>query len=311
MPGPAEMPPPAGLRDPVPAGGPGQDSRERAPLAGRDARRNWADLRTRVLSALVLGPLALLCIWRGGAPWDALVMLAAAGMGWEWAALCGAPPARVPGGLVPGFAGAAALSAALWGGRDGMLALAAGVVVTLFAASFGAAVRRRATLAAGIPYVGLGAVALVVLRADPGTGLGNVLFVILVVWASDIGAYAVGRMVGGPKLAPSISPGKTRSGAVGGLLAAMLVGVLVGAVAGRAAGAWWLHAGLAAALLGIAAQAGDLLESWAKRRFGVKDSGRLIPGHGGLLDRLDGVLAAAPVAAALSLWFGRGVHLWG
>ncbi len=142
------------------------------------------------------------------------------------------------------------------------------------------------------------------LRGQPQGGLGNVLFVLCVVWASDIGAYVVGRLVGGPKLAPAISPGKTRSGAVGGLLAAIGVG----------AAAAWIGAGafevatVTAAGLGVVSQAGDLLESAVKRHFGVKDSGNMIPGHGGLLDRFDAVLTVAPVAAAIVLW--RGVELW-
>jgi phosphatidate cytidylyltransferase len=114
----------------------------------------------------------------------------------------------------------------------------------------------------------------------------------------------VGRLVGGPKLAPAVSPGKTWSGACGGLVAAALVGVAAAKLAGGAPRA----ALISAAALGVVAQAGDLLESALKRHFGVKDSGHLIPGHGGLLDRLDAVLLAAPAAALLSAI--RGVELW-
>lgn len=134
------------------------------------------------------------------------------------------------------------------------------------------------------------------------------LFLLAVVWASDIGAYAAGRLLGGPKLAPAVSPSKTWSGAAGGLVAALLAGFGVAAWQGA------LPPGppalLAAVLLGIASQAGDLLESWIKRRCQVKDSSGLIPGHGGLLDRVDGLLAAAPVAAALALSVGPGVPIW-
>ena len=162
-------------------------------------------------------------------------------------------------------------------------------------------------LAAGVPYAGLGAVALVWLRADPVAGRGNVIFLVLAVWASDIGAYAAGRLLGGPKLAPLISPGKTWSGAAGGLVAAMLVGLAAGQVIAPGAA---VRAAFLAALIGAASQGGDLLESALKRGFGVKDSGQLIPGHGGLMDRLDGLLAAAPVAAGLALLIGRGTTLW-
>jgi phosphatidate cytidylyltransferase len=129
------------------------------------------------------------------------------------------------------------------------------------------------------------------------------IFLLAVVWSSDIGAYLAGRLIGGPKLAPRISPGKTWSGAAGGVAAVLAVGV-------AAAALWPVPAApvvAAAAVLGVAAQAGDLLESAVKRHFGVKDSGRLIPGHGGLLDRLDGLMAAGLVAGAwiwLTGWRG-------
>jgi phosphatidate cytidylyltransferase len=132
---------------------------------------------------------------------------------------------------------------------------------------------------------------------------------LLLVWSSDIGAYLTGRAVGGPKLAPHISPGKTVAGAVGGLAAAIIAGIAVALAVSRPTSL--THAAAAAAVLGVVAQAGDLLESHVKRRFGAKDSGWLIPGHGGLLDRLDALLAAALVAALLALAQGRGVVLWG
>src|SRR5262249_4138745 len=139
-------------------------------------------------------------------------------------------------------------------------------------------------------------------------GRSNVLLLVLVIWAADIGAYLVGRMVGGPRLAPSISPGKTWSGAVGGLAAAVAVG-LVATLFLSDVGVGW-RAALVRVGIGMLAPFGDLLESLVKRRFGVKDSSHIIPGHGGLFDRLDGVLSAAPAAAVLALALGRGVVLW-
>ncbi len=159
----------------------------------------------------------------------------------------------------------------------------------------------------GIGYLGPAVLALMWLRDFETVGRANVLFVVLIVWASDIGAYLVGRMIGGALLAPQISPGKTWSGAVGGLVSAMLVG-LVAVGAGQVGAP--LRAMLVAGCLGVAAQFGDLIESRLKRYFGVKDSGRLIPGHGGLLDRLDGLLLAAPLAAILAIYLGRGMILW-
>ena len=144
----------------------------------------------------------------------------------------------------------------------------------------------------GLAYIAPALLALLWLRGLPG-GLRWVGFLAAVVWSGDTGAYLIGRLVGGPRLAPRISPGKTWSGAAGGTACAVLVGVA--AASGHAAAA------LPALGLSLAAQAGDLLESALKRHFGVKDSGRLIPGHGGLLDRLDGVLTAAPLAALLAL----------
>jgi len=160
----------------------------------------------------------------------------------------------------------------------------------------------------GIPYLGLGATALVWLRQSVETGCANVIVLLLVVWASDIGAYMAGRAIGGARLAPSISPGKTWSGSVGGLVAAALVGAAAALVLGNGAPIW-RPVSFAVLIAGIS-QAGDLFESLLKRHFGVKDSGTMIPGHGGLLDRLDALLAATPAAALLALVLGPGVGLW-
>ena len=221
----------------------------------------WSDLRLRVLSAAVLLPVALYCLWAGGWAWNTLVAGATAGLGWEWLQL--------------------------WRLRPGPQA--------------------GLKLVAGWCYVGAGAGALYWLRSDPVVGLIDVLFLLMVVWSSDIGAYLSGRLIGGPKLAVTISPGKTWSGAIGGLLCAMAVGLLLSRVLAPGPVS---HALLVAAGLAIAAQLGDLLESALKRHFGVKDSSQLIPGHGGLFDRLDGVLAASPAAAILAVLLGPGVELW-
>ncbi len=215
------------------------------------SRGRWGDLRPRVISASVLAPVVLLCLWFGGLAFSLLLLVAAVGLAVEWV------------GMSRG---------------------------------------RVSAMLAGVPYLVPGLAALLWLRADDMVGRGNLLFVVAIVWASDIGAYAAGRLIGGAKLAPSISPGKTRSGAAGGLVAAMLVAVAFGG--GSLLGL------LVAGCLGVASQAGDLLESAIKRGFGVKDSGRMIPGHGGLLDRVDGLLVAAPVAALVAMVVGRGVVLW-
>lgn len=292
---------------------------ERPPASaapGGKGGARWRDLRTRVLSAALLAPVALLCLWFGGWAWIALMAVAAAVLAWEWVRLCGFSTRRLPGAIVPAavlVAGALAV-ASHW--LAAVAALCVGTVLVA-AAGEGARIRRGLPgtwLAFGVLYVGLAAVALIHLRGDARAGLVNVLFLFLTVWASDIGAYAAGRLLGGPKLAPSVSPNKTWTGAAGGLLSAVAVGA--GAAYAMSAAAGTLgppnaaRVLLVAGAIGLLAQAGDLFESWIKRRFQVKDTSSLIPGHGGLLDRLDGVLAAAPAGAVLGLALGPGEALW-
>ncbi len=252
------------------------------------ASARWSDLGRRALSAAILAPIALLCIWVGGVPFVVLIIVAGVGLSIEWLGLCGVRDGATPIVLVPGLVLLAALVCVLLDARSAIALLACGCVVLW-------AWTRRALLAGGPLYIGLPLVCLLWLRGTGG-GRESVLFLVLVIWATDIGAYLVGRLVGGRKLAPALSPGKTWSGAVGGLAAAILVGLLMPP-----------RAPILALLLAVACQAGDLLESGIKRHVGVKDSGRLIPGHGGLLDRLDGLLAAAPVAA-IAMLAAQGGH---
>jgi phosphatidate cytidylyltransferase len=144
--------------------------------------------------------------------------------------------------------------------------------------------------AAGLAYASLSGLSLALLRDGDHSGLIAILFLFAVVWATDIAAYFVGRAVGGPKLAPSISPGKTQSGALGGAVGGIVAGLLLAVVAGAANLAML---GFVALALSIVSQIGDLFESWVKRRHGCKDSSNLIPGHGGIMDRVDGLVAAA------------------
>jgi phosphatidate cytidylyltransferase len=291
--------------------GPASLPSDAAPAATRASR--WPDLRKRALSAALLVPAAVLCIWLGAEAWTALMAAAVAVLAWEWVRLCGFSTRRLPGMAVPLLvlaAGTLAVGDAWW---PAILLLALGA-----AAVWGLArppLLRQAVpgfwLGFGVVYIGLAGLALIHLRGDAGAGLRNVLFLFLVVWSSDIGAYLAGRRFGGPKLAVRISPNKTWSGAAGGLFSAVAVG-LVAAYVMEPAGSAPPLAGVAlvAAVLGLLAQAGDLFESWIKRRFHVKDTSSLIPGHGGLLDRLDGVLSAAPAAALLGVLLGPGESLW-
>ena len=273
-----------------------------------------------MLSAAVLLPAALFCVWRG-APWfPVLVAAGAQGLASEWLGLCGFSGTRWEIPLRAALLAAAGFGAAGWLVTGIAVVLAMGAGVLAMAPSprtpprpgeampgLGWLRPPAHALAFGFAYLGLATAALPWLRND-AAGWPNLLFVLCVVWGSDIGAYAVGRLAGGPKLAPAISPGKTWSGAAGGLIAAVLAGAAVAACFSSGISPSHL---LASTLgLGILAQAGDLFESAAKRHFGVKDSGHIIPGHGGLLDRLDALLAVAPAAAVLAHTVGRGAFLW-
>jgi phosphatidate cytidylyltransferase len=159
--------------------------------------------------------------------------------------------------------------------------------------------------ALGVVYLGVAGVAAIWLRSQPEQGFAIVLWLLGVVWATDSGAYIAGRRIGGAKLAPRISPNKTWAGLGGGMLAAALVGAVTAALIGGSA----LTLFAVSAALAVVEQIGDLAESALKRRFGVKDSGTIIPGHGGMLDRLDGMLAVLPAVAAIIL-LTNGIPGW-
>jgi phosphatidate cytidylyltransferase len=264
-------------------------------LAERSIR--WADLGIRAVSALVLAPIALACVWLGGIAFAVIVVATAVGLAVEWLRLLQANRRRAEAG--------AALERDERGSMHSPRSSSplSRVIQTSGDSAFG----HHALRVAGFGYVLLAAAALLWLRSDPVAGRSDVLFLLCVVWSNDISAYLLGRWIGGPRLAPRISPGKTWSGAAGGLVAAVAVGLLAAHVLSDTP-PW--GAIPVAAVLGVVAQGGDLLESFVKRRLEVKDSGHLIPGHGGLFDRLDALLAATPVAALLALILGRGVVLW-
>lgn len=272
------------------------------PGANEAQARRWKDLRQRALSAAVLGPLALLAIWLGAAWYTLMVAAGTAILAWEWVHLCGLRLRAWPGLAVPLALFAAGLAAVLGHHILALLLLPAGAALAAWAA--GADPRRAPgapvlRLGAGVIYVGLAGIGLIWLRGEGEPGRAAVLFVVLIVWGCDIGAYMVGRLVGGPRLWPAISPNKTWSGAVGGLAAGVVAGVAVAAAFDPEVRL--LRVAAIAALVGLASTAGDLGESAIKRHFHVKDSSALIPGHGGLLDRVDGLLAAVPVACAVAL----------
>jgi len=253
--------------------------------AGGDAANN---VMLRIASAAVLAPIAIGFAYIGGWLFLALCAAAAARILWEWMRLVADHPDRRM--LLLGFA---ALIAALFlTGFDEPAAAAATIVIgaALAGGTLMAPARNSVGWAmGGIFYAGIAFLGPAVLRRDPTLGFTAVLFVALTVWATDICAYAAGRAIGGPLLWPEISPHKTWAGAIGGLLGGVAAGTLVA----YASGIGTLAAiGVIALLLSLLTQVGDLFESAVKRRFGAKDASYLIPGHGGLMDRLDGFLVA-------------------
>jgi phosphatidate cytidylyltransferase len=265
------------------------------------AHADWGGFRLRVLSALVLIPPVLLAVWLGGWALAALVTLVAAGMGWEWARLTGF---AAPLGMLLPCAAAVPVIAMAMGMAGASLVLAAAAVAVLWPAARRAGAPAPAWSALGTAWIALPCLAVVWL--DRVGGWPMILWLFVTVWATDSGAFVAGRSLGGPRLAPRLSPNKTWAGFAGGAVLAALVGWATAALAHAAA------APLVAASVGlaVAAQAGDLAESMAKRRFGAKDSGQIIPGHGGLLDRLDGMLAAAALQWLLTLASGASPLLW-
>jgi phosphatidate cytidylyltransferase len=256
------------------------------------AERGPANAFARIVSALVLAPLAIAAVLIGGRPFVLFWSVAAIGVYWEWSAEIVRAPrsAQTTGAAV--LAAAGALAAAGYPGAAVLvIAAGAGALAAL-------AKENRLWCAAGVLYAGVVLAGPVLLRGDPQFGAIALLYLFAVVWATDIVAFFGGRLIGGPKLAPGISPKKTWSGAVAGALGAVVAG---GAVAAAASLTNLLAAIGLALLLSAVAQAGDLGESAVKRHFGVKDSSRIIPGHGGLMDRLDGFLAAAGAAALLGV----------
>lgn len=259
-------------------------------------RFDWSNLGLRVASAVVLVPAALVAAWFGGWPYLVLIAIGVALLAIEWGGMS-APvsPTRVAAAV------AAAVLIAVFVGYRGDFIWAWGAIALTAA---GAAVvargvaERPADAAFGVLYIAPAALCLVWLRST-NQGAWWTMMLFAATWAADIGAFAVGSTLKGPKLWPRFSPNKTWSGFVGGLAAAMAAGSLMASLP-----AFQLNIWAAAAIgltVGVATMAGDLWESAIKRRFGVKDSGDLIPGHGGLLDRVDGLMFAVVVMAALRL----------
>ena len=278
---------------------------EAAPASiGEQGSRN---LLLRVVAALVLAPAAVAIAYAGGVLWTLLVTLAAAGLYVEWLMIVGTAAERRV--VASGVAALLIAGLCLAIGRidAAVLALAVGLAgVALLSRQW------RLWNAAGFLYAAAAEVASILVRLDQAWGFVALILILLVVWVTDIGGYFAGRGIGGPKLWPRVSPKKTWAGAVGGFAASL---VIAGGFAAFGLG----RTGpvlLLGAILSIASQLGDLLESAVKRRFGVKDSSQIIPGHGGLMDRLDGFIAAVVLAAIFGFLragadgVGRGLMVW-
>ena len=257
-------------------------------MAGAEVAAPSGELGRRAIVGATAALVAIAALAAGGLLLWALATLVAEIELVEWAGLVGDDRLRLVLGLAVLAAAMLCAAPVLWDTDRSTVAL------LLIAALLLMLVPRTAALCWGVAYVGLAAIGLMFLREQPH-GFALALWTLLVVWATDIGAYFTGRRIGGAKLAPSISPNKTWAGLGGGVVAAAVVGALVGIAAHLSVTTLWLGG-----LLAVVAQAGDLLESGMKRRAGVKDSGALLPGHGGLLDRIDGLLPVVILVAALN-----------
>ena len=270
-----------------------------------DAAVSGTSLNSRVISALILAPLVAGAIYIGSPVYDLLVLAAIVVMAWEWRRLCAAQHFDTAGIIMTiAVVGATGLT---WFQQVGLavLLVAAGALVVFFMIA-GSEGKSSIWTIAGLLAVGLTGISLILIRRI-GDDWSVTMWLLVAVWATDINAFLVGRTVGGPKLAPKISPGKTWSGLIGGIVGAVGWSVI-----------WALWTGVeqvgTVALLGAAiaifAQLGDLGVSRVKRRYGVKDTGTLIPGHGGLLDRVDGIMGAVPVAILCTVLARGDMSLW-
>ena len=279
---------------------------ESAPNSGSAAR--FSDLGPRLVSGALMGVVAVAALTAGGV-WSALLAALAGGaMAWEYRAIL---TVRDGGfsrrdAFFPAIVALAPLAAHFEGRfTPALLLLLGGIVVTISLDRGGG--RDWRWTAPGIALLGGAAAAFVFLRDQPQYGLETIIWLVSVVVATDVGAYFVGRLVGGPKLAPSLSPGKTWSGLVGGVALAFCVGAVFSAAT---TGTYIEEVCTVSMIAALVAQAGDLAESGVKRRFGVKDASKLLPGHGGVLDRLDGLMAATLITAILTFARGKEVFVW-
>ena len=267
----------------------------------RQGGRFGPDLWPRVAAAAVMGAVAVAAAWIGGFLFAALWWLASIVVLWEWQRLVGGE------GLIFQRVGVGAVAlalAALSALHNSIPGVVAALILGAAAVGWIGGRRQGVWAAAGVLYAGALVASVGLLRVSPSFGMTAILWLFAVVWGADIAAYFAGRLIGGPRLWPSVSPGKTWAGAIAGAFAGAILGLMLAAWTNCLAALFWL--GLATA---IVSELGDLFESALKRRFGVKDSSGLIPGHGGLMDRLDAFTAASFFAAIVAILHPRGDYL--
>lgn len=263
--------------------------------AGAGTGGRLADLKLRLVSGIVLALVGLGALFSGSIyPFALVVMITAILMSWEWGRIVRGPEPDVPMIVHALAAGLAAGLTTFQAAGLGLAVLLVGTIL-IFALQFG---NRPLMSSLGVLYTGLPAVALIWIRGDMPYGLSAILFLLLAVAVTDTFAFLAGRLIGGPKLLPSVSPNKTWSGLIGGVSAAGLMAVAFGWIVDVPP----IPLAIAAVCLGLVAQGGDLAESALKRIYGVKDSSGLIPGHGGFMDRMDGIAAAATAAGLTALF---------
>lgn len=263
-------------------------------------KNKWADLAVRSASAVVLMPVALYCIWQGGIWFEMFLGGLAVLIAHEWVNI-------VHGGNERAFAlhVLAGLVGVFVTEAEGLDAASAAILILWLLSVLQWLVKAgEGTIWSllGVFYVGLPMVAFVLLREEREWGAFAIFWCFAIVWAADIFAYFAGRLIGGPKLAPRLSPKKTWAGLFGGMAGAVIVSIVFAVWLGLNP----LVLALLAVLLTCIEQAGDIFESAMKRRYGVKDSGNFIPGHGGVLDRVDGLLAVILVACAIGFVHSAG-----
>ena len=284
----------------------GQGEAEAAADAGAKRHPGGGAVR-RVVPALIMIALALGTVIAGGWFFAAMVMGCSVLMLLEWQTMTKVERTS-PTGVLQTATGVAAVGLAAWGAPEaGLTVVGVGAVASGIAASI--AGHRVGHALLGVLYVCLPSLAALWLRALPEVGLVNILWLYAVVWAGDTGAYGFGRWIGGPKLAPLASPNKTWAGAVGGAVASVAAGVAAAALMGGFSSVLLVMA--MSFIIAVIAQIGDLVESVFKRSMNVKDSGSLLPGHGGLLDRLDAFLAAVAAVFLIHILFAVEGPIWG